>query len=91
MKMSCESKSAESNAQEHDLIAAYSQAQLLELRTICDRWRELIDSALPKAISKVWHGSLSGSLMRTPSSVRTRPRKRSTSCFGTARRSASQP
>jgi hypothetical protein len=57
MIMSCESKSAESNAQEHDLIAAYSQAQPLEFRTICDRLRELIDSALPKAISKVWHGS----------------------------------
>jgi hypothetical protein len=57
MKMSREAKKADSNAQEHELIAAYSQAQSLEFRTICDRLRELIDSALPKAISKVWHGS----------------------------------
>jgi hypothetical protein len=57
MAMSRKSKSAESNAQGHDLIAAYSQAQPLEFGTICDRLRELIDAALPKAISKVWHGS----------------------------------
>jgi hypothetical protein len=57
MKKSRESKSVEGDAQDHDLIAAYSQAQSLEFRAICDRLRELIDSALPKAVSKVWHGS----------------------------------
>jgi hypothetical protein len=55
--MSIDSKRAGSNAQGHDLIAAYSQAQPLEFRAICDRLRELIDAALPKAISKIWHGS----------------------------------
>lgn len=40
-----------------DEIAAYSEAQLLPLRAICDVLRELIDTALPKATSKVWHGS----------------------------------
>ena len=40
-----------------DPIATYSQAQPLAFRTICDRLRELIDTALPRAASKVWHGS----------------------------------
>src|SRR6516165_6314371 len=57
MKVSRESKSAESNTQEHDPIAAYSQAQPAEFGTICDRLRELIDAALKSATSKVWHGS----------------------------------
>ncbi len=35
-----------------DPIAAYSRGQ-----PICDRLRKLIDAALPKATSKVWHGS----------------------------------
>ena len=48
--------SVEGDAQGHDAIAAYSQAQPLEFRALCDRLRELIDSALPKAVSKVWHG-----------------------------------
>ena len=38
-------------------IAAYAQAQSLAFRKICDLLRELIDTALPKATSKVWHGS----------------------------------
>src|SRR5215813_12387941 len=38
-------------------ITAYSKAQTLAFRTICDLLRELIDAALPKATSKVWHGS----------------------------------
>src|SRR5262245_45546151 len=38
-------------------IAAYSQAQSLAFRAMCDLLRELIDTALPKATSKVWHGS----------------------------------
>jgi hypothetical protein len=40
-----------------DQIAAYAQAQPPAYRTICDRLRALIDAALPKATSKVWHGS----------------------------------
>ncbi len=40
-----------------DPIAAYAKAQALPARTICDALRALIDAALPKATSKVWHGS----------------------------------
>jgi hypothetical protein len=57
MKKSRESKKSGSDAQGLDLIAAYSEAQPIEFRTICDLLRELIDSALPKATSKIWHGS----------------------------------
>jgi hypothetical protein len=38
-------------------IAAYSQVQPLAFQKICDLLRELIDTTLPKATSKVWHGS----------------------------------
>jgi hypothetical protein len=51
------SKSVEGAPSGDDPIAAYSQAQPLVFRTICDILRELIDAALPKATSKVWHGS----------------------------------
>lgn len=44
-------------AEGDDPIAAYSQAQSVEFRAICDLLRQLIDSALPEATSKVWHGS----------------------------------
>ena len=57
MKKPRESKTLESDASGHNSIAAYSEAQPLEIRKICNRLRELIDSALPKAMSKVWHGS----------------------------------
>ena len=40
-----------------DPIAAYSDAQPLPFHAICEALRELIDTALPKATSKVWHGS----------------------------------
>jgi hypothetical protein len=55
-------KSRESNAVQaspnhDDQIAAYSAAQPIPFRTICGVLRELIDAALPKATSKVWHGS----------------------------------
>jgi hypothetical protein len=53
MKKSSDSKSIESDG----AIAAYSQAQPLAFRTMCDVLRELIVAALPKATSKVWHGS----------------------------------
>ena len=57
MKKSRELNRVEGDAQGSDSIAAYSQAQPIDFRAICDRLRELIDSALPKAESKVWHGS----------------------------------
>jgi hypothetical protein len=49
--------SAERDTSDDDQIAAYSQVQPHGLRPICDLLRELIDAALPKATSKVWHGS----------------------------------
>ena len=57
MKKSPESKCVESGGQSTDPIAAYSRDRALALRTICDALRELITTALPKATSKVWHGS----------------------------------
>ncbi len=38
-------------------ITAWSTAQLPATRAICDALRELITRALPKATSRVWHGS----------------------------------
>jgi hypothetical protein len=40
-----------------DTIAAYTEAQPPVFRAICDILRALIDAALDKATSKVWHGS----------------------------------
>jgi hypothetical protein len=57
VKNTGETNRGEGDAAGHDLIAAYSKAQPLEFRTICDRLRTLIESALPQATSKVWHGS----------------------------------
>ena len=57
MKNSGKSKSAEGAPNGDDQVAAYSQAQPPAFRTVCDLLRELIDRALPKANSKVWHGS----------------------------------
>ena len=57
MKKSGKSKSVAGGTGGDEQIAAYSQAQPLAFRTICDLLRELIDTALPKATSKVWHGS----------------------------------
>ena len=57
MKKSRKSKSVAGTPIVDDQIAAYSRAQPLALQTICDLLRELIDTALPKATSKVWHGS----------------------------------
>lgn len=39
-----------------DAIASYAQRQTPAARALCDRLRELIDAALPKATSKIWHG-----------------------------------
>ena len=57
MKISKKSKVVEAVASSDDPIAAYSQAQSLALRTICDLLRTLIDATLRGATSKVWHGS----------------------------------
>jgi hypothetical protein len=57
MKKSEKSKSVERAPNGDDQIAAYSQAQPPEFRTICNLLRELIDLTLPKATCKVWHGS----------------------------------
>jgi hypothetical protein len=51
------SDSIESSVDDRVQISAYSQAQPPALRAICDALRELIDSAIPEAMSKVWHGS----------------------------------
>lgn len=40
-----------------DQVVAYLEGQPLPFRTTCGVLRELIDAAIPKATSKVWHGS----------------------------------
>jgi hypothetical protein len=57
MKKSLKSKSVEGAPSGDDQIAAYSQAQPLAFQAICDHLRKLIDTALPRAASRVWHGS----------------------------------
>ena len=39
-----------------DSIATWTRAQPAARRATCDALRALIDAALPKATSKVWHG-----------------------------------
>jgi hypothetical protein len=56
-KRSRESRAVEDSPKGDDQIVAYSQAQSPAFQTMCDLLRELIDTALPKATSKVWHGS----------------------------------
>lgn len=57
MKKPTQSKDPKSSAPSDAQITAYSKAQPLALRTMCDQLRELISAALPKATAKVWHGS----------------------------------
>src|SRR5262245_10835792 len=57
MKKSVKSKDAKGNLKSDGQIAAYSQAQQPAFRAICDLLRQLIDTVLPKATAKVWHGS----------------------------------
>ncbi len=57
VKKSRESKGVKADHDGDNQIAVYSQAQPLPFRTICERLRELIEAGLPKATSKVWHGS----------------------------------
>ena len=56
-KQSGEPGPGKDNLGREDRIAAYSEAQPPAFRTICDVLRELIDTALPGASSKIWHGS----------------------------------
>lgn len=51
------SRPAQDSPNGGDQIAAYSKAQPRAFRATCDRLRELIDTGIPKATSKVWHGS----------------------------------
>ena len=57
MKKAVEAKTIDNDPNGANQITAYSKAQPLAFRTICDLLRELIDTALPKATSKIWHGS----------------------------------
>lgn len=57
MKTSVKSKSRNVEKSPGEEIARYSASQAEGFRTICDQLRELIDAALPKATSKLWHGS----------------------------------
>jgi hypothetical protein len=50
-------KVARSKTTTGDPIAAYSRAQPPAFREMCDVLRKLIDAAMPKAESKIWHGS----------------------------------
>ena len=56
MSKSRQSKGADGADDGRDPIAVYAQARSPEFRAICDQLRALIDSALPNATSKVWHG-----------------------------------
>jgi hypothetical protein len=57
MKKSSKTKKTAGGDKGADPIAKYSKAQPQALKAICEHLRGLIDSALPKASSKVWHGS----------------------------------
>ena len=57
MKRSREPKAVDGDRSGDDPIAAYAQAQPLAFRAICAALRELITTALPRATSRVWHGS----------------------------------
>lgn len=57
MKISRKSNEVARDADGRSQITAYSEAQSPAFRKICSGLRQLIESALPKATSKVWHGS----------------------------------
>jgi hypothetical protein len=57
MKKAAESKTVKSSGPGSDPIAVYAKGQPPKPAQICNRLRELIDSSLPKATCKVWHGS----------------------------------
>jgi hypothetical protein len=57
MKRSAEAKTVDADRGEDEPIAAYAQSRPPALRAICDVLLALITGALPKATSKIWHGS----------------------------------
>ena len=57
MKKAGNAKTVEREPGGDNQIATYSKAQPPTLRPMCDLLRQLIETALPKATSKVWHGS----------------------------------
>jgi hypothetical protein len=57
MAKAVKAKTVKRNLSGNDEIAAYSQAQPVAFGAMCDLLRELIDKALPKSTSKIWHGS----------------------------------
>lgn len=57
MKKSQNPKSVERARSGDNQIVAYAATKPVALRRICSLLRELIDTALPNASSKVWHGS----------------------------------
>jgi hypothetical protein len=57
MAKTSKSASAHEGTEGNDPIGAYSRAQSNEIGELCDRLRALIDGAIPKATSRVWHGS----------------------------------
>ncbi len=57
MNKSRPSRTVEAGPDGSAQIAAYSKAQSTPFRAACDALRGLIDTALPAATSKVWHGS----------------------------------
>jgi hypothetical protein len=56
MKPTRKSKTVKNPSSNGDEIAAYSRCQSPTFRAICDQLRKLIDAAIPKAESKIWHG-----------------------------------
>jgi hypothetical protein len=57
MKNSAKSRAANGVVTGDDQVAAHSRAQSSAHRKTCDLLRALIEKDLPKASSKVWHGS----------------------------------
>jgi len=57
MKKTSKAKTVKRGPSGNGQIAAYSKAQPAVLRPMCDLLRRMIDAAIPKATSKVWHGS----------------------------------
>ena len=57
MNKTTTNKTSKHPVSEADPILAYSSAQPPACQLICIQLRELIDKALPKATSQIWHGS----------------------------------
>lgn len=57
MTKTVQSTSVKQSTRNDNSIAAYSKEQTPAFRTICNQLQKLIDTSLPKATSKIWHGS----------------------------------